>query len=373
MKFLFPHQFDTVIQSPFFLAPEEYAELERCVRSIHQFQPPQSKGSLQLSRPEFIKTGNKFKLIDLNYSSSISSYSYSSLLSYFRNHPVVSEFPEFQNTELKDDFDFNLSAELKKICAHRSIKNLLFLDCPYDSYNHNESEAMRHISKLQSSGICIDIINPRLCKIKINNKSIQVNGRTYDAVMIGFLTKYIDTEAWIKNLVEELDKKGLLLSDYKIESFMMSKANIVSMAEQSNYSHLASKVVRTDSIDKITLKKIYLEKKDSWVLKHVDGNNSEQVIIGRNVNKKKWVEAVLCSLKCSDWVLQEFLNSDLVEVPALVKGRLKSVNTSPVYSPFVIDGRIVGILVKAYVIRKGKIALDNLLPGIAKTYKNTKR
>lgn len=354
-KILFSTRYDKVFQSPFFLKDQHYQNLLTSVKFYYDFLQKKYPGqSFFLARPEFIFDGTHFRLIDLNVSTSISAYSYTSCLRYFQNHPL---------NPLKDidvsnfDFDFNLANEITQELNKRQAKSLLILDdhAPTES---NYTEPIHHVSRLQSLGVHVKTANMRYANIRVEKDFILYNGVKFDKAILGFPPKHARHD-WLLDRIEAMKKNRLLLANPDIEYDMMSKKNLVGFYQKYKKYNCAIRAITVSTPD--DLQKI-IQSKDSWVAKEVQGSNSKEVHIGPEMTKAQWTRHLNSIDSYDKWVFQKFETSKIWTMPLIFKNELFFSNFHPVFSPFIINGRICGVLVKAYAKFGKKI---ESIPGVA--------
>lgn len=355
---LFHYHYPMTLQAPFILTNAQHRQLLRSVKIYYDFLVKKHRPrGLFLARPEFIFDGNFFRLIDLNVSNSISSFSYTSCLRYFQNHP--------SNMLAKldiagGDFDHGLSIALKDFCQKKRVRSILILD---DHSNSASSyfEPILHTCRLQSQGLSIKIANLRHCNLRITKNEILFNGETFQAAMLGFPPKHGQDYQWLSKHITKLNKLGLLVSDPNKDFLMMSKSNLIDFyaADKSgNYSLEALSL--SDYLSQEH--NVKHTQKNQWVLKEVQGYGSEQVFFGKNYDTPTWKKMLMEKGDRSQWILQRHLTSKVYRMPVIHQGKVRFQQFSPVFSPFVINGKVSGILVKAYT----KYELKQIaVPGIA--------
>lgn len=356
---LFSSKFDWTLQSPFWLTPLQMKNLKASVGHMHRFlQKSYRPEGLFLARPEFIRVGDEFKLIDLNVSASITSFSYNACLRYWQNHPLTTAAHAPKKAEAMD-FDRHLARALTSACKERKAKALLILEEPFELFESSSVEALANASRLQAAGLNVQLVNPRYAKFQFHRGSITCNGVRYKAVLCGFLAKYAFQEKWLYQLLQNLTKSQVLVSDFHAEARMMSKQNLVELCVKDAHMKYS---LPTLTLERFLTLPLSQQKKNNWILKHVDGNNSEQVIGGLDVSQSEWRQALSTS-KPEEWILQSYQPPKSERLPVVCGNRLLQQEFYPIFSPFVLNGEISGILVKAYT--EGRRGQPQLVPGLA--------
>lgn len=105
--------------------------------------------------------------------------------------------------------------------------------------------------------------------------------------------------------------------------------------------------------------------RSSWILKRCDDGFGKGVIFGSELTETEWVE-YLSGLHGNDWVAQKVVRPLAVEMPIILPdGSVQSAMYYCDIDPFVINGNVSGILVRALPVDAGVSRKMNIVEGAA--------
>jgi hypothetical protein len=106
---------------------------------------------------------------------------------------------------------------------------------------------------------------------------------------------------------------------------------------------------------RVGLADLVAARRESFVLKRAIGMKGLEVMVGLDAGEAAWRAALDDALRCGDSVVQEYVEPRATTVPVERDGRAEPLAVTPVLSPFLVDGRAAGCLVRYLPVEGSRV------------------
>ncbi len=172
----------------------------------------------------------------------------------------------------------------------------------------------------------------------------------YEAIRYGGMPMINDLHSWFFRSKEFF----AILWDDAMQS-ELAKFGI----DVAKVRHLVPRTISLNQLDK--------DEKDrsSWILKRCDDGFGKGIVFGSELTRAEWVEYIT-GQHGTDWIAQEIVRPLATELPIILSdGSVQSVTCHCDIDPFVVNGSVSGMLVRALPVNTGTNRKMNIVEGAA--------